>query len=89
MWAPTVLFHLQVWDPEALANTSLGHNRHQHKLSPYTDMQLKGGVLATFVRGHKVFDDKEGVFAGSCGSVIRRKWLDIIKEKKSKATAEL
>lgn len=86
------MFHrlsLQVWDPEAGADTSAAHNQHKHKLSPYTDMPLKGKVLATFVQGHKVFDEKEGVFQGRCGSLIRRKWLDVFKEKKQKATGEL
>lgn len=77
-----------VWDPEADADTSTIHNRHQHKLSPYTDMKLKGKVLATFVGGHKVFDEKQGVFDGQCGKVLRRKWLDIIRDKKQK-NAEL
>jgi hypothetical protein len=76
---------LQVWDPDTLADTSAGHNRHQHKLSPYTDMKLKGRVLATFVRGHKVFDEKLGVFDGHCGQVVRKKWLDVIREKKEKS----
>lgn len=74
----------QVWDPEAAADTSAGHNRHQHKVSPYTDMPLKGQVLATFVKGHKVYDEQEGVFEGHCGSVVRRKWLDVIRETKEK-----
>ncbi|KAF6265397.1 allantoinase [Scenedesmus sp. NREL 46B-D3] len=75
---------LVVWDPEAAADTSVGHNRHQHKLSPYTDMKLKGRVLATFVKGHKVFDEQQGVFDGHCGQVLRKKWLDVIRERKQK-----
>lgn len=80
---------LQVWDPEALADTSIGHNRHQHKLSPYADMKLRGKVLATFVKGHKVYDEQQGVFAGHCGQVVRRKWLDVIREKPEKDQPEL
>lgn len=75
---------MQVWDPEAAADTSVAANRHQHKLSPYNDMQLQGRVLATFVRGHKVFDAGAGVFEGVCGSVVRRKWLDVRREKPKK-----
>jgi hypothetical protein len=58
------------------------HNQHRHKLTPYADLPLKGKVLATYVAGHKVFDHKQGVFKGTCGSVIRRKWLDVIKERR-------
>jgi len=50
---------------------------------------LKGKVLATYVNGHKVFDEKQGVFAGTCGSVIRRKWLDIIRQRRKKNQDEL
>eukprot|EP00879_Flechtneria_rotunda_P024398 GHRR01025861.1.p2 GENE.GHRR01025861.1~~GHRR01025861.1.p2 ORF type:complete len:230 (+),score=53.22 GHRR01025861.1:207-896(+) len=75
---------LVVWDPETLADTSQQHNRHRHKLSPYNDMYLQGNVLATFVKGHKVFSEDEGVFDGHCGEVIRRKWLDVIRLKANK-----
>lgn len=72
-----------MWNPEAAADTSTAHNQHKHKLTPYQDMPLKGKVLATYVNGHKVFDEKAGVFKGGvCGSVIRRKWLDIIRERR-------
>jgi allantoinase len=46
---------LQVWDPEALADTSEAALQHRHKLTPYEDMELHGRVEATFVRGHQVF----------------------------------
>lgn len=72
----------QVWDPEAAADTSSQHNRHQHKLTPYAGMALKGKVIATYVNGNKVFDERQGVFEGTCGSVIRRKWLDIVREQR-------
>lgn len=45
---------LQVWDPEAKADTSVQHNQHRHKLTPYGALPLKGKVLATYVSGHKV-----------------------------------
>ena len=78
-----------MWDPEATANTSAEHNQHKHKLTPYGDMPLKGKVLATYVNGHKVFDAQQGVFTGTCGSVIRRKWLDVIRERRKKNKDEL
>lgn len=73
-----------MWDPEAAADTSVKANQHRHKLTPYSDLPLKGRVLATYVGGHKVFGEREGVFRGTCGSVIRRKWLDVIKERRKK-----
>jgi allantoinase len=75
---------MQVWEPEAAADTSPHHNRHQHKLTPYAGMALKGKVLATYVNGHKVFDAAQGVFQGTCGRVLRRKWLDVVKERRQK-----
>ena len=48
--------HAQVWDPDALADTSTAHLQHRHKLTPYRDAQLHGRVHATFVRGHQVGD---------------------------------
>jgi hypothetical protein len=50
----TLLFTAQVWEPESPANTSTALNHHRHKLSPYTDMPLKGRVIATVVQGHFV-----------------------------------
>lgn len=44
----------QVWDPDALADTSTAHLQHRHKLTPYKDVRLHGRVHATFVRGHQV-----------------------------------
>jgi hypothetical protein len=74
----------QVWSPEAAADTSTHHNRHQHKLTPYADLPLKGRVLATFVRGHQVFDADAGVHEGACGSVVKRTWMDVKKDRAQK-----
>jgi hypothetical protein len=79
-----LLLLLQVWSPEAAADTSAAHNQHRHKLTPYGDLALKGKVLATYVAGHKVFDEQQGVYSGRCGGVIRRKWVNIVREKKQK-----
>ena len=65
---------LQVWDPEALADTSLEGNQHKHKVTPYADMPLKGKVLATYVGGHRVYEEHHGVFSGACGSVLKGRW---------------
>eukprot|EP00798_Chlamydomonas_sp_ICE-L_P018520 gene18520-25024_t len=60
-----------VWDPEQAANTTEAANQHKHKLSPYTDKDLKGKVLLTIVRGQftKLFDAM-GKF--NCGMVVTR-----------------
>jgi hypothetical protein len=64
----------QVWDPESIANTTLEANQHKHKVTPYADMPLKGKVLATFVGGHKVFDEQDGVYHGACGTILKGRW---------------
>lgn len=45
----------QVWEPDALADTSPGALHHRHPLTPYADLPLYGRVVATFVRGQQVF----------------------------------
>jgi allantoinase len=72
-----------VWDPEARADTSPQRNRHRHgaATSPYIGWQLRGRVLATFVRGSLVFDAKravgeevaEGEMSRTCGQLILRR----------------
>lgn len=47
----------QVWDPEKLADTSEAVLQHKHKLTPYKDQELRGRVVATYVRGQQVFAD--------------------------------
>ena len=49
----------QVWEPDALADTSAAHLQHRHKLTPYKDVRLHGRVHATFVRGHQVMGAPE------------------------------
>lgn len=47
-------------------------------------MPLKGRVLATFVRGHQVFDgqpDGQGVFSGVCGTPLQRKWIQPVQQQ--------
>ena len=50
----------QVWDPDALADTSPGALHHRHPLTPYADLSLYGRVVATFVRGQQVFAGSGG-----------------------------
>jgi len=42
---------LQVWLPDAAADTSQASNQHKHKASPYTDVPMKGKVIATISDG--------------------------------------
>lgn len=44
-----------VWDPDKAADTTVAGLYHRHKTSPYIGTDLKGRVLATFVRGQQVF----------------------------------
>lgn len=66
-----------MWDPEALANTSVESLQHRHKLSPYTDMALHGRVEATFVRGHQVFSAaaKKPLSPQVCGKPVLKQNL--------------
>lgn len=63
-----------VWNPDVLADTSTGGLYHKHKVTPYEGRKLRGKVIATFVRGSKVFDGEQGVSKESCGlPLITRK----------------
>lgn len=64
---------LTIWSPETEADTGAAGNRHKHKITPYQDLQLKGRVLATIVRGHVVFEDRKGVHKSVCGRVVKRR----------------
>jgi len=45
-----------VWDPEGTFRVEAEGLRVRNKLSPYQGEQLAGCVLATFLRGQKIFD---------------------------------
>ncbi len=67
----------QVWDPEALADTSSAACFHKHKTTTaFRDTRLMGRVKATFVRGHLVFEDAvlpaARVSKDMCGSMLLR-----------------
>eukprot|EP00983_Pelagomonas_calceolata_P064470 1148146-Pelagomonas_calceolata.AAC.1 len=62
---------VQVWVPEADADTSSGGNMHQHKASPYTGAQLKGKVIATIANGNLV-SLYSALPQQPCGSAIKR-----------------
>lgn len=63
----------QVWDPQAAADTTAEGLHHKHKATPYVGTQLRGRVLATFVRGQQVFAAGRDFPAKPCGGLILRK----------------
>lgn len=63
----------QVWDPAAAADTTAEGLHHKHKATPYVGTQLRGRVLATFVRGQQVFAAGRDFPAKPCGGLILRK----------------
>ena len=50
---------LVIFDPDAAFRVGAGANEHRHKLTPYDGMELKGAVLATYLRGEKIYDRGE------------------------------
>jgi allantoinase len=65
---------MQVWDPDAMADTSTSANFHKHKVTPYEDLALRGRVMATFVRGSQVYTEALGVSQGVCGGPVSGRW---------------
>ncbi len=47
---------LVVWDPDASFTVEAGDLRHRHPVTPYAGTRLHGMVLATYVRGEKVYE---------------------------------
>lgn len=67
-----------VWDPDGDADTTLAGLYHHHKTSPYVATTMKGRVLATFVRGQKVFEASSfggHLSSNPCGRLILGKRL--------------
>lgn len=62
----------QVWDPEALTDTSAESEQHKCKLSPYKGTQLYGKVLMTLVKGVVVFKDGVPFSEAVCGHVLQK-----------------
>lgn len=61
-----------IWDPDAeVAPGGEGHTLyHRHAGTPYDGRVLHGRVVATFLRGAKVFDVRGGVASATCGRPI-------------------
>jgi allantoinase len=47
---------LVIFDPEATFRVEPATNEHRHKLTPYDGLELKGAVVATYLRGEKVYE---------------------------------
>jgi allantoinase len=52
---------LVIFDPEAKTLITAATNQHRHKLTPYDGLEFDGAVVATYLRGEKIYD--RGVFA--------------------------
>jgi len=68
-------FVLQVWNPDALADTSLESLKQRWDVTPYEDLELYGQVHATFVRGHQVYTKADGVAKTVCGKTVLKQSL--------------
>ena len=52
---------LVIFDPEAKTRVTAETNQHRHKLTPYDGLEFDGAVVATYLRGEKIYD--RGTFA--------------------------
>ncbi|MGA8554005.1 MAG: allantoinase AllB [Candidatus Acidiferrales bacterium] len=48
-----------IWDPDAKFQVEAAQLHHRYKITPYTGQELLGTVMATFLRGRKIFDRGE------------------------------
>ncbi len=62
---------LVVWNPEQAFRLDPRALHHQLKLTPYAHRQLQGVVLATFLRGKKIYADQQ-FCPGPAGAVLKR-----------------
>ena len=59
-----------VWEPETVYEVTPEITFTRYKASPYTGRQLRGRVRASYLRGHKVYENEE--FGGAMGRVLLR-----------------
>jgi allantoinase len=62
---------LVVWNPEQAFRVDPSALHHQLKLTPYAHRQLQGVVVATFLRGEKIYADQK-FSPGPGGAVLKR-----------------
>jgi allantoinase len=55
--APGLDADLLVWDPDAERPVDASALQQRHKLTPYAGRQLRGRIVATFLRGDRIWDD--------------------------------
>src|SRR5437867_9698931 len=60
---------LVIWDPDAEWTVDASCLQQRHKLTPYAGRRLRGRVLTTFVRGHRVWDD---------GRLVSERWGQLL-----------
>ena len=58
------------FDADALGVVDAEKLEHRHKVTPYDGMQLRGRVVATYLRGAKIYEN--GEFADASGKLLRR-----------------
>ena len=68
--APGYDADLVLFDPDVSWTVDPEKLHQRHKITPYAGRELRGRVLATYLRGEKIYDD--GEFAPARGRVLKR-----------------
>ena len=69
---------LVVWNPNQSFIVQPSTTFHRHKLTPYEGKKLFGTVVATFLRGEKIFDGGK-IVGKPAGTVLKYRQRDTIK----------
>lgn len=59
-----------VWDDHAEAPIAARTLRHRHPLTPYEGIRARGRVLATYLRGRRIYDAETDTVAGPFGRFL-------------------
>ena len=60
-----------IWNPDEEFSVNSSQLFHRHKLTPYDGMSLRGKVVATYLRGRKIYE--KGMMIGDpAGQLLRR-----------------
>jgi allantoinase len=68
--APGCDADLVLFDPDVSWTVDPEKLHQRHKITPYAGRELRGRVLATYLRGEKIYDDRE--FASARGHILKR-----------------
>jgi allantoinase len=60
---------LVVWNPEATFEVEGRRLQHRHKLTPYEGCRLRGAVVATYLRGERIWD-ADGLILSTRGQLL-------------------